>query len=137
MALTALEEKILVALAQNVGEKRISTEEIARQVECRPETIYKRLNDNPEFRQAFQDTLKNSMLAEAPAIVKSLVDVAKQGSFKHTKLFFEMIGMHQDKQEISANVSVDTETPFKDDAQREAFLRATLQDVARKVQSSD
>jgi len=135
VAFTALEEKILKTLASLGGDRRVSVEELADIVECKPETIYTRLHRNEEFRETFKAVLKNSLVGEIPAVLQSFVDIAKQGSFKHQKLFLELVGMYQEKQQIQADIrSVTTEIPFKDDQERDSFLQATLSGLKARLE---
>jgi len=120
-----VERKFLVELAQQAGSNRISTEEIAAKIKCNPNTIYKKLRESEDFREAVKETLQGSLLADAPLVMRSLVGCAVEGSFKHTQLFLEMAGLFQRKQEVEAKISMNMETPFKDSKEAAEFLRAT------------
>lgn len=137
MAFSALEERILKAVASMAGANRLTTEEVAEQVGCTPQTIYQRLGSNMEFRDAFKEALRASLVADAPGIIKKFTDVAADGSFKHTKLYFEMIGLHQDKQQIDLDASVKTEQPFNSEAEAVEFLEATLKKLAERKMTND
>lgn len=128
MSFTQLETKILAGLASYGGNKRVSVEELADLVGCGAQTIYKRLQDKPEFADAFKRALSGTLLNDAPEVMRSFVDRAIQGSFKHQKLFFEMAGMHQDKKTIHADLT--TEEPlFKDKQEEKDFLMATVKEA--------
>jgi len=137
VAFSALDTRILKAVASMAGANRLTTEEVAEQVGCIPQTIYNRLGSNPEFRDAFKEALRDSLIADAPKIIKKFTEIAADGSFKHTKLYFEMIGLHQDKQQIELDASVKTEQPFSNESDAITFLKETIQKIEERTKAND
>lgn len=127
MELTDLETKILKAVHGH-GNRRLSVEEIADSVGCRPDTVYKRLQKD-EFRQMFFEATKNSLSADVPVILNAFVDAAKNGSYKHGQLILEMAGAYDSTQKVQAEISSVEESPFKDDKDKKEFLKKTLEKI--------
>ena len=137
MGLTGLEARLLKAIATPIG-RRLSVEELADAASCKPDTIYQRLQENPEFHELFKQALTGSLTAEIPEILNAFTQHAKGGSFKHGKLILELAGIYKEdkKQTLAINVH-ESEVPFKNDEERHKFLQATLSDVLLKEESED
>lgn len=126
--LSKRDKKILQFASQmgSMGMNRLTVEQIAIEVGCKPDFICKRLSDL-EFRRLFFETLKSSLAVETPAILKRFVEEARNGSFKHGKLILEISGLYSEETNINLRGKLDvTESPFKSDEDRAAFLKATL-----------
>ncbi len=122
--LTAPEKKILKA-ALKCGEQKLTLKGLAEESGVKPAVLCEKLK-SPEFRALFIETMKSSITAETPAILHIFTQAAKEGSFQHGKLILEMTGVHSDKQKIELGGKVEfTESPFKSDEERQAFLQAT------------
>ncbi len=134
MGLTGLETKLLKAVVAPAG-RRLSIEELAETVSCKPDTIYQRLTDNPDFRELFKEALTGSLTGEVPEILNAFSDQAKSGSFKHGKLILEITGVYKEDKKHTLDVNVhEAEMPFKSDEERRAFLQATLSEVLQDAE---
>lgn len=135
--MTELETRILKVVV-SAGGHRLSIEELANEVGCTADTVYKRLSDKPEFQELFKEALVNSLTAELPGIFGSFVDEAKAGSFKHGKLLMELTGVYKEDKNSTINVNMrEAEEPFKSDEDRRSFLKATLSGLLQEESDSD
>jgi len=127
-SLTAKEKKILKE-AMRCGEQKLTITAIAKKVGVKPEYVVEKLK-KPEFRQLFVESMQDGIVGEAPAILHSFVNAAKEGSFQHGKLILELAGVHQENQRIDLHAKMDVEQPlFKTDEERKEFLKATLAEL--------
>ena len=125
-SLSKTDRKILAAAAE-CGSKKLTVSGIAKIAGCSPAHVCKKLTD-PEFKQLFSETLRTSLITEVPEILHAFVLAGKQGVFKHGKLILEMSGVHQDKQRVEIDGHLSSgDSPFKDDEERKAFLKATVE----------
>lgn len=126
--LTSKEKKILEE-AMKCGEQKLTITAIAKRVGVKPDYVVKCLK-KPEFRQLFVESMQDGIVSEAPAILHSFVNAAKEGSFQHGKLILELAGIHQDNQRIDLNAKVETDhNMFKSHDERREFLKATISEV--------
>jgi len=70
--------------------------EIAEEVNVSTKTLSRMSRDAKEFAQKI---CLAKMLCDIPAIADKFIQKAKEGSFNHGKLIFEMTGIHTPKQE--------------------------------------
>lgn len=124
MEVTELEGKVLKALAK-AGNNRVSIEELAKQVNCKPETIYQRLQQEG-FRRLFLEVMNNTIVADVPEVLNSVRDAAKQGQPQQAKMILELAGVYEQKSKVEINAYVG-EDPFKNDDERKEFLKRTIQ----------
>lgn len=124
MGLTELETRVLKAASKESG-RRLTVEELSKKVGCSPGTIYQRLQ-NKEFRQLFMETMRNSVAEAVPEVLNAFSDKAKEGEFKHGKLLLEIAGIYEEKKNITAEVGITEESPFKDEKESKEFLKKTL-----------
>lgn len=120
---TDLEKRIL----RIVGEKRLPIDQLAAEAGCRPETIYKRMQNKPEFSEAFNEMMLMGVRGHLPAVLDAFIAEALAGSFSHGKLLLEIGGVYQKKQQVDAQISVRDDGPvFKSDREKWEFLKATF-----------
>lgn len=124
--LSAVERRILKAVRET-ARSRITLESLAEKAKCKPDIIYKRLEENEEFNRLFKETMVTSLLVEVPEILHVFVEKAKEGSFKHGKLILDIAGVYEEKKKIDLNGTVNVEeSPFASPEERREFLKATL-----------
>lgn len=123
--LSAAEKKILKA-ALKCGEQKLTIGTLAEESGVKTSVLCEKLK-SPEFRALFVETMKSAITAEAPAILYTFTQAAKEGSFQHGKLLLELTGVYNEKQKIELGGKVEfSESPFKSDEDRRAFLEATI-----------
>lgn len=132
-SITEIKKNILRAVNQCCGQ-RVTTQRLAQVAGCSVETLHKHLED-PQFRTFFLETLKNSLVAEVPQIASAFVLAARDGSFKHGKLIFELTGLYTDTKHIEANIKTHEEDPFKSDEDKISFLESTLAELRERTQT--
>ena len=124
---TDLEKRILRILNERPHLRLL---QIADKAGCQPSTIYRRLEEKPEFREAYLQVGISGVTGAAPAILDVFTSKALSGSFKHGKLLLEIAGIYQKKQQVNTQISVRDEGPiFKSDRERRDYLRATLDEL--------
>ena len=126
--LSRKDRKILQFAAQSggMGLERLTVEQISKGTGCSADFIYKRLAD-PDFKTLFFETLKTSLAVETPAILKTFVEAAKSGSFKHGKLILELAGLYSEEANLNLKTKVELgESPFKSEEAKVNFIKATL-----------
>lgn len=129
-------QKHILAAAMEAGQKRMSPEEVAREAGCAVRTLSKHLKD-PTFKSMFKEAMTSSITAETPAILHAFAAAAKQGQFKQGKLLLEIAGIYSEKATIDINAEVKQDTTFKDDSEREEFIKATLNAYVGKQEEED
>lgn len=132
---TDLEKRILRILSERPG---TPVDLLAEEAGCRKETIYRRLQNKPEFYAAFNDVLTMSVVGNIPAILNAFTQEALSGSFQHGKTLLEISGIYEKKQKVDARVSVRDEGPiFKSDREKWEFLKATLNEFEEEEDDND
>ena len=130
-------EKKILTEAMNCGAQKLTVTAIAKKVGVKPEYVVEKLK-KPEFRQLFVESMQDGIVAEAPAILHSFVNAAKEGSFQHGKLILELAGVHQENQRIDLHAKMEVEQSlFKSDDERRDFLKATLAEIREKQDQDD
>lgn len=125
-------QKKILATVRSCGQDNLTADVLALKAGIKIEKLYEVLAD-PEFREIFNGVVRTSVLAETPAILHKFIEEGKQGSFPHGKLVLELAGIHQDKQKLELEGNVEfTETPFKSDDEKRAFVEATLSKITPK-----
>ena len=126
------DEKRILAAALKCGEKRLSVASLAEESGVKKEVICEKLKV-PEFRQLFVEVMQAALTAETPAILHTFTQAAKEGSFKHGQLILELTGVYNSKQKIELGGKVEfSESPFKSDEERRAFLEATMNKIIKE-----
>lgn len=124
MDLTELEQRLLKTISATGA--RMTVEELADAVGCQASTIYRRLQ-NKNFKDLFVETMKTSLTAEVPGILKAFVGEALSGSFRHGKLLLEIAKVYTEEKKIVGDIGVrEGETPFQSAEERQEWLQATL-----------
>lgn len=65
------------------------------------ETTLTRWRKLPGFMQEVQELIRENLGDELHEVMFAFKEEAKKGSFQHQKLYFEMLGLHVDKQELT------------------------------------
>ncbi len=126
--ISQLEKKILKAVGE-CGQEMVTLHEIAQKAGCSPVKVCEKLK-NPEFKTMFREVLEAGIAAEAPEILRSFTELAKNGSYQHGKLLLELSGIYSEKQKIEMSGTVDIgDSPFKNDDEKQAFIENTLKQV--------
>ncbi len=120
------EDKKILKAAATCGQEMLTAKLLASKSGVHEAKICKKLMD-PEFRSMFTEVVQSSLTMETPAILHTFAQKGKAGEFKHGKLILEITGMHEEKSKVELEGKVQfSESPFKDDEERRAFLEATL-----------
>ena len=84
-------------------------------------TYYKAMK-TPRFLEAMKYLSAHMLIGELSDVLKSLTEKAKEGSARHQKMFFQILGMFVDKKEV--HTVTETRSIFAEMTNEE--LRATL-----------
>lgn len=124
-------KRILRAVAElQLQDERMTPEQLAQRAECSLATFYRKLQ-REDFRELFLATIRHSLTPHTPAILSTFVKQALAGSFQHGRLVLEITGIYQEEKKVVGDITLrEGESPFKDDAQRARFARATLDKLA-------
>ena len=125
-SISRADKKLLQIAVRSGQDKRLSIRDIAEEAGRTDSFVYSRLQDE-QFRAMWMEALKTSLVAETPAILQKFTEMAKNGSFQHGKLILEIAGVADNEKRVTMNANIRvTEQPFKDDEQKESFIKATL-----------
>lgn len=128
--LDKVSEQILVEASKYTGKQMVTVEYLAQKCGISKSVIYQKMHDD-NFRAAFIQILRRSLLPEVPAVLDSLLSQAiVGGSYKHQELVLKLAGVYTDEKKVTLEGRVKTgDNPFKSREEAAEFL----QNAAKRV----
>jgi len=96
-------------------------------------TYYYEMIRKPRFMEVMKNTVNDLLCDELFPIIDSLKKKAKEGSYNHQKLYFEMIGLYSQKKDINVNVNNGIEKHLKEHQEYKEYM-ASMGEVVEDIE---